>query len=635
MHDMKSPELFTGSYRDIDETANKPPVLIIGAGPAGLTAAYELIKLGYSATILESGDQAGGISKTVSYKGYRFDIGGHRFFSKVSYVNKLWREWLGDDFLERPRLSRIYYNGHFFEYPLKPVNALRGLGLWEAGRVLTSYIKAQLSPQPREENFEDWVRNRFGYRLYNIFFKTYTEKVWGIACRDISADWAAQRIKNLSLQEALRNAFFSSRLSSNGEIITTLIERFHYPRLGPGMMWETCKDLLTAQGVSTRHGQFVYRIGHEKNRVTSVWTKTASGKELSFTVEQVISSMPLREMILSLDPSPPSHVLEAAQLLRYRDYLTVVLIVNRENVFPDNWIYIHSPEVKLGRIQNYKNWSPEMVPEPGMTALGLEYFLWEKDEEWGWPDEKLIELGKRECLKLGLIHPEEVLDGTVVRMKKAYPVYDQYYHDSLETIRQYLAAFQNLQTIGRNGLHRYNNQDHSMMTGVYAARNIVQNCYDVWSVNTEQAYHENGDFKQASTIDRLTPFSIDTATSEDIEQDAAAGNVLDDFFLTLDPFSFGSALGIVSAIFIFLATAILLLKGESALMPKLSLLNHFLLGFETNWRGAIIGSFEAGVGGFLGGYVVAWLRNTGYAIYTAFVRNRQEIHENIDILDKV
>jgi protoporphyrinogen oxidase len=338
--------------------------------------------------------------------------------------------------------------------------------------------------------------------------------VWGIPCTEISADWAVQRIKNLSLREAVRNALFGARQATDGQVITTLIDQFHYPRFGPGMMWERCEQLLAAQGSATLRGIRVERIRHRRGRVQCLYGRTSTGEAVEFGGDHVISTMPLRDLIHALDPAPPDDVIQAAMHLRYRDYLTVVLIVQREAVFPDNWIYIHSPAVKMGRIQNYKNWSPDMVPDRTRTSLGLEYFLWHQDAEWGWPQDWLINLGIRECAQIGLIDPSEVEDGTVVRMPKAYPVYDRQYHESIAMVRQYLERFTNLQTIGRNGLHRYNNQDHSMLTGVYAARNTVGDKYDVWAVNTEKEYHEAGQVADAARGERRIPTRVAPAVPE-------------------------------------------------------------------------------------------------------------------------
>jgi protoporphyrinogen oxidase len=606
--------------------------MIIGAGPAGLTAAYELSKLGVPSTILEADQQVGGLSRTVNYRGYRFDIGGHRFFSKVPLINELWQEMLHEDFLVRPRLSRIYYRKHFFDYPLKAMNALSGLGPVEALMVLLSYTNAKLSPNKTEKNFEQWVSNRFGVRLYEIFFKTYTEKVWGIHCSEISADWATQRIKNLSLTEAVRNALFKTSTSKEGEVITTLIEQFHYPRFGPGMMWEKCEGLLNAKGNETLRGLKVDKIRHHKGRVDCIYATNESGERIEFGAEHFISTMPLRKLIEALDPLPPDEVLQAARQLRYRDYLTVVLIVKREAVFPDNWIYIHSPEVKMGRIQNYKNWSPFMVPDASRSSLGLEYFLWDKDEEWRWSQDRLIELGIKECSQIGLIEPDEVEDGTIVRMKKAYPVYDHKYQESLGIVRRYLETFANLQTVGRNGLHRYNNQDHSMLTGVYAARNIVGEKNDVWSVNTEMEYHEEVRRPTVSTGDRLVPTPV-AAVTEPLA--ISANDLIKVAFAKLDPVALGTALGSVAALGIFLTTIILLMKGGAVIGPMLSLLGNYLPGFEMTWKGAFVGFAEAGVGGFVLGFMIASLRNWAIAAYAALLKRRAELAAQQNLLEKI
>jgi protoporphyrinogen oxidase len=547
-------------------------------------------------------------------------------------INELWQEILREDFLVRPRLSRIYYREHFFDYPLKAVNALAGLGPIEAMLITMSYTKAKMFPHKEETNFEQLVANRFGYRLYEIFFKTYTEKVWGLPCAEISADWAAQRIKNLSLHEALRNALLGTGRAKDGQVITTLIDQFHYPRYGPGMMWEHCEQLLASRGHETVRGIKVEKIRHRKGHVECVYGRTSEGELVEFGGDHFISTMPLRRLIQSLDPAPPDEVLQAANNLRYRDYLTAVLMVNRESVFPDNWIYIHSPEVRMGRIQNYKNWSPYMVPDQSRTSLGLEYFLWDKDEEWSWSNDQLVELGIRECAKIGLIEPDEVEDGTVVRMKKAYPVYDHNYHNSLATVRSYLETFSNLQTVGRNGLHRYNNQDHSMLTAVYAARNIAGEKNDVWSVNTEMEYHEEVRSTAAANGDRMVPTRV---SPERAPSEILPDEIIDAAFARLDPLALGVAIGVVLGMGIFLATAVLLLKGGRVVGPTLSLVSNYLIGFEVSWAGAFIGLIEAGAGGFAFGYLAASLRNLGMAAYASLLRRRAEAEANRNLLEKL
>ncbi|MEM6320414.1 MAG: NAD(P)/FAD-dependent oxidoreductase [Bacteroidota bacterium] len=608
-----------------------PSTIIIGAGPAGLTTAYELQKMGKTAILLEADKQVGGISKTVEIAGNRFDIGGHRFFSKVPYVNQLWQEILQDDFLVRKRMSRIHYKGKFFDYPIKPLNALGNLGLLEALMVGLSYTKVNLFPSKNKEelNFEQWVSNRFGSRLYEIFFKTYTEKVWGMPCNQISADWAAQRIKNLSLKEAVRNALFKPETAKDGTIITTLIEQFHYPRLGPGMMWEHCQKILATQNSPTYLNHKVTKVYHQNKKVTHIKGVNEEQKEFTLNGKDFISSMPLRNLIKSLEPAPPPKVLEAANMLRYRDYLTVVLSVNKPHVFPDNWIYIHTPEVKLGRIQNYKNWSPEMVASSELTTLGLEYFLWEKDEEWTWSDDSLVALGIKECVQIGIIEASDVLGGTVVRMKKAYPVYDKNYQESLEQIKTYLSTFLNLQTIGRNGLHRYNNQDHSMLTGVYAARNIAEKTYDVWQVNVEKEYHEIDATNGTSTTTRLFPQPIDQEASEE------EALLFDQIFSLIDPVALGGALGLVLGVLLFLATAILLLKGGENIGANLNLLGQYLPGYAVSWTGAGIGFLEALLLGFLLGQFIAMLRNSVVRLLIAYTQNDLQKKENSDLLDKI
>lgn len=598
--------------------------VVIGGGPAGLTAAWELHKGGRSVTVFEADDQVGGISRTVEYKGYRFDIGGHRFFTKVERVQQWWEEMLGEEFLVRPRMSRIYYNDKFFDYPLKPMNALFGLGPIEATRCMMSYAMAQLFPHPEEKNLEQWVSNRFGTRLYEIFFKTYTEKVWGMKCTEIGADWAAQRIKNLNLMAAVKNAFVGSR----GGKYTSLIEEFHYPRLGPGMMWESTTRQLIEAGHPVHMRTGVVEVHHEANRVHRVVALSRDGERSEHEADTFISSMPVRELIRALRPQPPAPVVEAAESLRYRDFLTVGLIVQGADLFPDNWIYIHSPKVKVGRIQNFRSWSPYMVPEDDKSSLGLEYFVQEGDEVWTAEDADLIELGKREVEELGLVRASDVVDGVVIRMPKAYPVYDHAYQEALATIRSYLDRLENLQLVGRNGQHRYNNQDHSMMTAIFAAENVLGANHDVWAVNVEETYHEEKSGEEAkvpsgASGERLVP--------ERVESDPVS--VLKQAFSTYDPVAFGGALAVVIGLGLFFATAVLVAKDGAEAGANLAKLNNFLPGFEPTWPGAFIGLVEGSVLGFVLGYLTAKITNVIIRLEARTLQRRMEAVSALSIID--
>ncbi len=470
------------------------PIVIMGAGPAGLTAAWELVKEGRDVVVWEADPSyVGGISRTVHANGFRFDIGGHRFFSKSTEVNEVWREIMPDDFIDCPRLSRIYYGKKFFAYPLEAVDSFLKLGPFETLRILGSYARAKLAPIRPETTFAQWVTNRFGRRLFEMFFKSYTEKVWGISCDEISADWAAQRIKGLSLRGAVLSAFRGKKASPTAK---TLIRNFFYPRLGPGQMWETATKKIMAKGGRVELDRRVQTVHWDETGVTHITGTNQLGEFFQQEGSQFISSIPLKELMLSLDPPPPPEVKAAANALRYRDFITVCLVVNRANVFPDTWIYIHDPTVKVGRVQNYKNWSAAMVPDPKFTSLGLEYFCFEGDGLWTATDHDLAELAIREAEQIGLVKRALVQDAFVVRMPKAYPIYDQDYQRHVETIRAWVCQFHNLQPVGRNGMHHYNNQDHSMMTAMLAAKNIQGADFDCWRVNTEAEYHEAGESKE-------------------------------------------------------------------------------------------------------------------------------------------
>jgi protoporphyrinogen oxidase len=472
-----------------------PAVVIIGAGPAGLTAAYELSKLGVCSTILEADDIVGGISRTVERDGWRFDIGGHRFFTKVQAVDDVWHEILGpDDFLQRPRMSRIFYKGKLYDYPLVPMNALRNLGPIEAVRCVASYVWVRIRPPKNQDSLEGFIAGRFGWRLYRHFFKTYNEKLWGVPASEISADWGAQRIKNLSLfravWEALKPKRFRARETS--KVVTSLIDRFNYPKYGPGMMWERAAEIVTERGSTLLLEHRVTRIRHDDAAgAYEVVAVDREGVEHTFPCTHVVSSMPMGALVRAMDPPIPEEVAAAADDLRYRDFVTVALVVPMEYSFPDNWIYIHDPGVKVGRVQNFGSWSPFMVKE-GRTCLGLELFVNEGDDTWTMTDEALIEQGKREMHHLGLVtDPSKVEAGYVVRMPKAYPVYDDRYAENVEVLRKWLDVHApNVFPTGRNGMHKYNNQDHSMLTAMLSVENIMGASHDVWTVNVEAEYHE-------------------------------------------------------------------------------------------------------------------------------------------------
>ena len=459
------------------------PVVVLGGGPAGLTAGYQMAKQGKPVIVLESTDQIGGLARTEVRDGYRFDLGGHRFFTKVKEVDDLWHEIMKEEFLRRPRQSRIYWNDKFLEYPLQGMDVIRKLGPVELTRCMVSYLWAAIKPKGREDTFEQWVSNRFGKRLYQHFFKTYTEKLWGVPTDEIRAEWAAQRIKGLSFFAAAKAAFFGNK----GNKIKSLISEFNYPRYGPGQMWEQMAADIHERGGEVRLNAPVTRVRTENGRVTEV---VAGGETLK--PSYVISSLPLRSTVGIAEPEAPGEVRDAARGLRYRDFMTVSLVIEgTDNLFPDNWIYIHQPGVRVLRIQNFRSWSPWMVPNDTDASVGMEYFCFEGDDLWTMDDDALVEMAKHEIQKLKLARADAVKFGFVVRVHKAYPIYDVEYGERVATIRGWLDGIENLQQVGRNGLHRYNNSDHSMLTAMRAVDNILLGTHhDIWSVNVESVYHE-------------------------------------------------------------------------------------------------------------------------------------------------
>ncbi|MFH1149292.1 MAG: NAD(P)/FAD-dependent oxidoreductase [Actinomycetota bacterium] len=507
--------------------ADKPgseTAIIIGAGPAGLTAAYELAtRTGIKPVVLEADQALGGISRTVEYHGNRIDIGGHRFFSKSDRVMDWWLEMMpmarstespdGPDpetrdlvMLLRTRKSRIFFNRRLFDYPvsLSPETLLK-LGLTRAFRIVLSYLRSAAFPIRDETSLEDFFINRFGRELYRTFFKSYTEKVWGVPCSEISPEWGAQRVKGLSIFSAALHFFRSLFRRGSGvaqkDVETSLIERFLYPKFGPGQMWERVAERVVEAGGDVLTGCRVERLLVDGRRVTAVEASTPGGPR-TFEADYVFSTMPVRELVRALDVEKPSEVVEISDGLAYRDFLTVGLLLERlqlgegdgeRGLVDDNWIYIQEPDVLVGRMQVFNNWSPYLVADPGKVWIGLEYFCYETDDLWTMADDRVIALAVQELSQLGFATPDEVLDATVLRMPKTYPAYFGTY-SRFDEVRSFLDGFANLFPVGRNGMHRYNNQDHSMLTAMIAVDNImagVEDKSEMWEVNAEEEYHES------------------------------------------------------------------------------------------------------------------------------------------------
>jgi protoporphyrinogen oxidase len=565
------------------------PVVIIGAGPAGLAAAYELTRQDIRPIVFEKSDQVGGIARTETYKGYHFDIGGHRFYTKIKTIDRLWREMLGKDFCKVSRLSRIYYQDRFFDYPLRVFNALSNMGILESVLITLSYFQAQFSPNREEKTFEQWVSNRFGRRLYNTFFKTYTEKVWGIPCHEIRADWAAQRIKGLSLIAAVTNALLKSQNAK------TLIEEFDYPLRGPGMMWERFQEEIENAGGRVQLQSEVVGLKHEHGGITGV-IFTDGEKKTEMEAGHVISSMPIPRLVT-----------------HFRSFIIVGLILNKRDLFPDQWIYVHSPHVRVGRIQNFKNWSIAMVPDPEKTSVGMEYFCDQGDELWNMSDDEFTQLASKELQALGLSEKGDVIDSYVIRQPKSYPVYDRDYARNLAVVQDYIGTIGNLQTVGRNGMHRYNNMDHSMVTGIMAARNMLGENHDLWGVTEDQGYLEE-----------------DNKTRDPLQDPKT---ILLRAFARMDKLAFASAVGTVSGLLVFVATIWPVIKGGKVVGPYLALLSQYFIGYTVTVQGAFIAFAYSFVWGFLFGWLFAYLRNFFLAAYIFWVKKKTELLSVKDFFD--
>ncbi|MBF0565708.1 MAG: FAD-dependent oxidoreductase [Nitrospirae bacterium] len=491
---------------------------ILGAGPAGMGVALELIAGGIKdIVIVDTHDKVGGLARTETYGDARFDIGPHRFFTKNKEVDNLWHETLGTDFIPVNRLTRIYYKNKFFYYPIKPYDALAGLGIVESIHALASFAAAKAKRHDEPKTFEDWITNKFGRKLYETFFKTYTEKVWGIPCKEIGAEWASQRIKGLDMMQVLRNAFTSSAgkfMTRTGKLPSalsntlpkatpkalpktlpkTLVDQFDYPRLGAGQMYEAMCEKAVKAGVTLMLQTRAASLIHKDGRIKSVLA-TSGGNEYSINAKQYFSSIPLTHFFRMLRPEEPVQVMEAVEALYYRDHITVNLLVGSDNLFPDQWIYVHSPEVAMARLANYNNFSAAMVNKKGKTALSVEYFVFQHEDLWKKPDDYLKNLAVEELSRVGLIKSETVEGAWVVRETEAYPTYYLGFGRHYDVLKARTGEFGNICQIGRGGMYKYNNQDHSIYSGLLAARNYRHpndKPFNLWDINIDTEYHESG-----------------------------------------------------------------------------------------------------------------------------------------------
>jgi len=463
-------------------------VVIIGTGPSGMACAYTLVNANQPTTIIEKDGTVGGLCRTINFHGYLFDIGGHRFLSKSKEINHLWHEIMGDDMISVRRLSRIYYRKRYFKYPLSFINTFWNLGPIESLLCVISYLEYKVFKKEDDSTFEGWITNRFGKRLYEIFFKTYTEKVWAVPCEKISADWAVQRIRGLSLKVAIQKALFGKKRRGP----KTLSEEFLYPRTGPGEFYNRLKDKISESGSEFLFHRDVVGIKHEGKKIVSIENDGHRREKKEMAVNYLFSSIPLTTLIKILKPSPPADVVSAAEQLHFRSFVVVNVILDKKDIFSDQWIYVHSPEVRLGRIQNYKNWSPAMVADPNKTSLGLEYFCTVGDALWEMNDIDLIDYAMKELEKIGIASRKHLIHGFVVRQADVYPIYHLGYKVHVDIIRRYLSQFSNFQTIGRQGLFRYDNSDHALLTGIYAAKNFLsEGSSNLWSLDADEGYLES------------------------------------------------------------------------------------------------------------------------------------------------